>query len=106
MAIMKTLTINGVTYRVAPAKRVESVTLFADAWVGANLKFSQVVNIPGVTPQSQVTLNISEDQLQIFRDKDIAFSTRNSNGIVTVCVVGEKPLNDYTMQVSITEVDV
>ena len=106
MAIMKTLTINGVTYRVAPAIQVSSVTLLADAWVGANAIFSQVVSIPGVTKNSQVTLNPSEEQLRIFRDKDIAFSTGNSNGIVTVYLVGEKPLNDYTMQVSITEVDV
>lgn len=106
MAIMKTLTINGVTYRVAPATQVSSVTLLADAWVGANSIFSQVVSIPGVTKSSQVDLKPSEEQLRIFRDKDIAFSTENSNGIVTVYLVGEKPLNDYTMQVSITEVDV
>lgn len=106
MAFMKTLTINGVTYRVAPAIQTSSVTLLADAWVGENNRYSQVVEIEGVTKFSQVDLKPSDEQLEIFRDKDIAFSTYNENGVVTVTLVGEKPRGDYTMQVSITEVKV
>lgn len=106
MAIMKTLTINGVTYRVAPQVRLSSVTLLASAWVGEGCRYSQVVEIDGVTALSQVDLKPSDEQLEIFRDKDIAFSTDNDNGVVTVTLVGEKPLNDYTMQVSVTEVSV
>lgn len=106
MAIMKTLTINGVTYRVAPLVRTSSVTLLASAWVGESGHYTQVVEIAGVTALSQVDLKPSAEQLEVFHDKDIAFTVVNEDGVVTVSLVGDKPVNDYTMQVSITEVSV
>lgn len=103
MAILKTLTINGVTYTVAPVT-VSSVTLLASAWVGEEKSYSQVVQIAGVSARSQVDLKPSAEQLDIFRDKDISFVAENEGGVVTVKVIGERPTDDYTMQVSITEV--
>ena len=41
----------------------------------------------------------------IFHDKDLAFVTENEDGVVTVYSIGDKPTNDYTIQVSITEVN-
>ena len=41
-----------------------------------------------------------------FYEKDITFVTENEGGVVTVYVIGQKPTNDYTIQVTITEVDV
>lgn len=104
MAILKTLTINGVTYRVAPATRTSYVTLLASDWVGANGTYSQVVEIDDVPAKSRVDLKPSLEQLEIFYEKDITFSTKNVGGVVTVEVVGQKPENDYTIQVDITEV--
>lgn len=83
-----------------------SVTLPASAWAGADDPYSQVVSIEGVTPNSKVDLLPSVEQLAIFHDKDIAFVTENENGVVTVYAVGQKPENDYTMKVTITEVAV
>ena len=82
------------------------VTLLASAWEGSDHMYSQVVAIDGVTQYSQVDLKPSADQLAIFREKDLAFCTDNDDGVVTVYAIGDKPLNDYTMQVSITEVTV
>ncbi len=104
MAILKTLTINGVTYRVAPATRTSSVTLLASDWVGVNGSYSQVVEIEGVPAKSRVDMKPSLEQLEIFYEKDLTFSTTNVGGVVTVSVVGQKPENDYTIQVDITEV--
>ena len=104
MAILKTLTINGVTYRVASQTTASTVTLLASAWVGENKRYSQVVNIEGATERSRVDLKPSVDQLEIFYQKDITFSTENDGGVVTVYVVGQKPENDYTIQVDIAEV--
>lgn len=104
MAIMKTLTINGVTYRVTPQTRTSSVTLLASAWVGEGRRHSQVVAIAGVTALSRVDLKPSAEQIDIFYDKDITFSTENDGGVVTVYVVGQRPENDYTIQVDIVEV--
>ena len=81
-------------------------TLLAEKWEGDADPYKQVVTIEGVTKRSMVTLNPSVEQLAIFHDKDLAFVTENDNGIVTVYAIGDKPENDYTVQVSITEVNV
>lgn len=86
------------------APRVSEVTLLANGWIGESSPYSQVVEIDGVTEYSQVDLKPSVEQLDIFHDKDIGFVTENEDGVVTVYLIGKKPDNDYTMQVSITEV--
>jgi hypothetical protein len=84
--------------------RLGSVTLRASAWTGDDSLYSQVVTIDGATQYSKVDLLPSVEQLAIFHNKDLAFVTENEDGVVTVYAIGEKPTNDYTMQVSITEV--
>lgn len=86
--------------------RVSEVTLLANKWLGDASPYHQVVEIEGTTEYSQVDLKPSKEQLDIFHDKDIALVTENEDGIVTVYLIGKKPDNDYTMQVSITEVNV
>ena len=104
MAILKTLTINGVTYKVATPVPVVSITLLASAWVGSNNLYSQVISVPGVTENSQINLTPSVEQLAIFYDKDITFVTENDGGVVTVYVIGQKPESDYTIPANIVEV--
>ena len=82
------------------------VTLLSNKWVGTTSPYSQVVEIEGVTENSQVDLTPSVNQLAIFYDKDLAFVTENEDGVVTVYAIGQKPQNDYTVQVTITEVNV
>ena len=84
--------------------RISEVTLLANAWIGNESPYSQVVNVNGVTKNSQVDLTPSVEQLEIFYEKDITFVTENDNGVVTVFAIGQKPQNDYTIQVTITEV--
>jgi hypothetical protein len=86
------------------AVRVAEVNLLAANWAGAASPYFQVVEIEGVTEYSQVDLTPSVEQLAIFYDKDLAFVTENEGGTVTVYAIGQKPQNDYTMQVTITEV--
>lgn len=87
----------------APAK-IGYVTLLSSAWEGSDNLYKQIVDIEGVTANSQVDLTPDVQQLAIFYEKDLTFVAENENGIVTVYVIGQKPLNDYTMQVTITEV--
>lgn len=89
---------------VEPVARISEVTLLASAWTGANSLYSQVVTIDGITEYSKVDLLPSVEQLAIFHNKDLAFVTENEDGVVTVYAIGDKPTNDYTMQVQITEV--
>lgn len=84
--------------------KIGYVTLTASGWSGANHLHSQVVEIYGVTPNTQVDLTPSVEQLVIFYEKDITFVTENENGVVTVYAIGQKPQNDYTIQVTMTEV--
>lgn len=87
----------------APA-RIGYVNILASKWVGEASPYSQVVAVEGVTENSQVDLTPDVNQLAIFHHKDLAFVTENEDGIVTVYAIGEKPTNDYTIQVTITEV--
>lgn len=84
--------------------RIAEVELLASSWVGTATPYSQVVNIPGVTENSQVDLTPDVEQLSIFYEKDLTFVTENDGGVVTVYAIGQKPTNDYVIQVTITEV--
>ena len=86
--------------------KIAYVDLLASNWVGDSSPYSQVVSIDGVTENSQVDLTPSIEQLVIFYEKDLGFVTENEDGVVTVYAIGQKPENDYTIQVTITEVDV
>jgi hypothetical protein len=93
------------TITAVPAK-IGYVTLMATDWVGEASPYSQVVNVDGATNRSQVDLTPSVEQLSVFYNKNLAFVTENDNGVITVYAVGQKPENDYTIQVTITEVAV
>lgn len=84
--------------------RIAYVTLLADKWVGESTPYSQIVTVEGVTANSQVDLTPSIEQLDVFYNKDLGFVTENENGVVTVYAIGQKPANDYTIQVTVTEV--
>jgi hypothetical protein len=86
-----------------PVKIGEAV-LLANKWVGTENLFSQIVSINGVTTNSQVDLTPSVEQLAVFYEKDLTLVTENEDGVVTVYAIGQKPQNDYTIQVTITEV--
>ena len=87
----------------ATSVKIGEAVLTADGWVGDKTPYSQVVHIEGVTEKSQVDLTPSVEQLSIFYEKDLTFVTENDGGVVTVYAIGQKPKNDYTIQVTITE---
>jgi hypothetical protein len=86
------------------SERIAEINLLADKWDGANSLYSQIVDIPGVTEYSKVDITPSAEQLAVFRNKDLALVAENEGGVVTVYAIGQKLTNDYTMQVTITEV--
>lgn len=104
MSILKTLAINGKLFRVTPIKVTHSVTLLASAWVGEGNRHYQVVEVEGITLNTKVNLQPTLEQLEEFRNKELTFTTKNENGVVTVYAIGDKPTMDYTMQVTLTEV--
>ena len=95
----------GEVMKVCPVWIAE-VSLPASAWEGSDGFWHQVVTIEGATAYSKVDLTPSAEQLTIFHEKDIAFTTENDDGIVTVFAIGDKPSLDYTIQAVVTEVTV
>lgn len=89
-----------------PQAAIGTVELLAEKWVGSDNLYSQIVSIDGVTEHSQVDLTPNVEQLIVFYEKDLTFVTENDGGVVTVYAIGQKPTNDYTIQVTITEVTV
>lgn len=92
-----------------------SITLLPDAWKPvlddvtgeqmANRYYQPVtVNNAVITPNSKVDLQPSPTDLAIFHEKDITFTAINRGGNIRVCVIGQKPTQEYTMQVTVTEV--
>lgn len=100
----KRIQILGSLSPAAPTVRISEIELAADKWIGDESPYSQVVSLDGVTPYTQVDITPNVTQLNIFYDKDLSFVTENENGIVTVYAIGDKPLNDYIVQVTMTEV--
>jgi hypothetical protein len=91
---------------LAEINKIAFITLSASKWVGTSSPYSQVLDIAGVTSKSVITINPTVEQLSIFHNKDIAFVVGNNNGVITAYCIGQKPTNDYTMQVTIKEVTV
>ena len=89
-----------------PTGRTTYVTLKADAWVAeTEKKYSQVVEVAGVTENSELTIKINADQLEMLYPKAISFSACNEGGVVTFYTIGEKPpQNDYVVEVKVSEV--
>ena len=90
---------------ISQVNKISFVELLANDWQGEASPFYQVVNIDGTTENSKIDLNPTVEQLNIFHEKDITFVVANNKGVITVYCVGQKPTNDYTIQVSITEVN-
>ena len=86
-----------------------SVTIYADKWEQASDdRWYQIVTVTNgnVTPRSKIDLQPNSEQLCIFHEKDLAFVTENEGGIVSVFCVGQVPQNDYTIQATVTEMEV
>ena len=97
--------IKGETDPVPTGARLAAIKLYSSTWVGDASPYSQVVSIDGITVNSQVDLTPNLEQLLVFYEKDLTFLAENVGGVVTVYAIGQKPTNDYTMQVTITEVE-
>ena len=90
------------------AQTPASITLYADKWEQGDVEtlWSQVVVVENatITEYSKVDLQPSAEQLLIFHEKDVTFVAENDGGVVTVFCIGQKPVNDYVMQATVSEV--
>ena len=84
--------------------KLTEISLPAANWKGGESPYYQVVAVGGVSVNSMVNLQPSVEQLEIFHEKDISFTTENVGGVVTVYAIGDKPTQDYQIQATIMEV--
>lgn len=90
-------------YAKSLVKTVE-ISLPSSGWVGEGNNYSQVVTIADVTQYSKIDLQPTPEQLVIFYEKDVTFVAENDNKVVTIYCIGQKPMNDYVIQATVTEV--
>jgi hypothetical protein len=87
--------------------RQASVYLDATKWEKASDdRYCQVVKVQNatVTQNSKIDLTPSNEQLDIFHEKDLAFVVENEDGVISVFCVGQVPTNSYEIKCTITEV--
>lgn len=104
MAIMKTLTLNGETFSVVSTTPTNKVELPASAWQGDHSPYSQVVALAGITMHTKVDLQPTLAQIDLLHERATGFFAVNQDGVVTVYAIGNKPTEDFTIQVTLTEV--
>lgn len=90
-------------------QRIGEVFLPSSAWQTCPEGFRQVVSVvpivgAGVTKQTQVDLTPNPAQVAVFCEKYLTFVAKNNGGVVTAYAIGQKPMHDYTMQVTMSEV--
>lgn len=78
--------------------RMVMINLRSDNWIEDGDVFCQIVPIANITENSKVDLQLTPAQLVWLQDEEIAFTTKNDNGIVTVYAIGGKPLSDFTVE--------
>ena len=87
----------------ASTPKMTTINLIASNWTGESNPWSQAVSINGVTENSKIDLQPTAMQIVSLQDNNIALVAENDGGTVTVYALGDKPTEDYTMQVMITE---
>ena len=85
--------------------KISTISLPASGWTTATNVYSQVVSVAGATANSKVDIYPTPEQLIELQSAGIALVAVNENGVVTVYAINNKPTSDYSMQVTLTEVD-
>ena len=84
--------------------KITTIVAPVSGWKGGTSPFSQTVVVDGVTVNSKIDIQLSVEQLERFRDQDICFTTENTDGVVTLYAIGEKPAVNCEFQATIEEV--
>lgn len=94
---------------VTPNKSTVTIKGGANNWeMASDNRYYQTVTVDNatITLRSKVDLQVDSEQLAIFREKGLSFVAENIDGEVLIFCVGKIPQNDYTIQVTVTEVTV
>lgn len=86
--------------------KLATISVPASAWKGGTSPYSQEIRVDGISVNSVVEINLSTDQIEQLRseNKNIAFTTENDGGVVTLIAIGSKPSKDLVFQTKIVDV--
>lgn len=84
--------------------KITTIALSASAWTGSSNPWSQSIDVSGATENSKLDLQPTAVQIVALQDSEITLMLQNDGGNVSAWAIGNKPTEDYTMQVLITEV--
>ena len=99
-----TVTLEGPFGSAGSAVLLRQLSLPAALWKGAVSPFFQSVELADLSIRSKVDLLPSYQQLEMFRQMELALTTQNDGGTLTVYAIGQCPQEDLTLQAAITEV--
>jgi hypothetical protein len=85
--------------------KISTISLPASGWITATNVYSQVVSVAGATANSKVDIYPTPEQLIDLQLSGISLVAVNEDGVVTVYALNNKPTSDYSMQVTITEIN-
>ena len=106
MGVMRTLTLNGVTDAgESSVPTTITATLKVADWLGDTSPYSQVVAVNGVTSRTKVDLQPTMDQVSMMYSQSVGFFTMNEGGVVRAFAVGNRPTEEFTFQITMTEVE-
>ena len=86
--------------------KLASVTMLAANWSGNSNPWSQVITCNGVNVNSKLDLQPTPNTIVALQDAEISLMLTNNQGVVTAWAIGNKPAEDYTIDVLITEVTI
>ena len=85
--------------------RSATVSIVSSQWTGGSGLYSQIVFINTVTPNTKVDLQPTAQQIKAMQEAGISLMAENNNGVVTVYGIGGIPMEDFTFQALLTEVE-
>ena len=99
-----TVTMEGPFGSAGSAVLIRQMDLPASGWKGAVSPFFQTVALEGITVRSKVDILPTHQQLEAFRSQELAFTTENNEGFLSVYAIGQRPEEDISFLAAITEV--
>jgi len=78
-------------------------TLYADAWYNQGDIYYQPIYIKGITKNSIVNLDLTNEQIELLEDNSATLFIKNNKGETFAYAVGYRPEHDFTVNLFITE---
>lgn len=86
--------------------KTTTISLLTGNWTGDTSPYSQAVAVSNIDINSRIDLCPTPIQLNSLQNNGTALVAANEGGTVTIYAIGSKPVEDYNMQITITNVEV